>query len=135
MVNGVLSFEGRTAILRSDSTSSSQRKQDDIDKDFLNHRAMPCDAGSQNLVDRLFPPIVGKDLDLGIARKTLRLDRGAQSFDIDHTVAHHAAVVENVFCGHQPVADVEGQQSLFAASGDLPQHFPVPPAVLYLEPP
>src|SRR6266853_1223113 len=59
----------------------------------LHHRAMPRDAGLQNLVHRLVPPIVRKNLDLGITGKTLRLDRAAQRLDVDHAVAHHAAVV------------------------------------------
>src|ERR1700733_3145619 len=87
----------------------------------LYHRPMPPDAGLQHLVHRLLPPGIGENLDLGIAGKPLRLDRRSYRFDIDHAVAHHAAVVENVPGRHQPIADVKRQQALFARAGNLRQ--------------
>src|ERR1700738_875652 len=95
----------------------------------LHHRPMPRDAGLQDLVDRLLPPIVGKNLDLGIAAKTLRLDRPAQSLDVDHAIAHHAAVVENVLGRHQPVADVKRLEAILSGAFDLRQHIRIPPDV------
>ncbi|KAH2825287.1 hypothetical protein KXV85_011128, partial [Aspergillus fumigatus] len=61
----------------------------------LHHRHVPLDAGAEHFVHRPAPPVVGKDLDLGIAGKTLRLDGGADALDVDDAVAHHAAVVEH----------------------------------------
>ena len=40
-----------------------------------------------------------KNLDLGITGKPLRLDGGTNRSDVDHAVAHHAAVVQDVFVG------------------------------------
>src|SRR6202521_6178953 len=96
----------------------------------LNHGAMPRDTGLQDFIDRLSPPVVGKNLDLGITRKALRLDRAAYRFDIDHAVAHHAPVVENIPGRHQPVADMKGQQPVLAGADDLRQQFRVPPDVI-----
>src|SRR3954470_6406680 len=79
------------------------------DDSELDDGTMPLDAGAEHLIHRLGPPVVGKNLDLGIAAKTLRLDGGADALDVDDAVAHHAAVVEDIFGWHQPVADVEGE--------------------------
>ena len=63
----------------------------------------------------------------------MRLDRGAHRSDVDHAVAHHAAVVENVFGRHQPVADVKRKQSVFAGARDLRKQFRIPPDVIDVE--
>src|SRR4051794_40992176 len=97
------------------------------------HRLVPLDADLQHLIYRSAPPLAGKNFDLRIAGKALRFDRAAQGADIDHAVAHHAAVVEDVLCRHQPVADVEGQQAVFAGARDLRQHIRIPPDVIDVE--
>src|SRR5258708_1589180 len=94
---------------------------------------MPRDAGLQDLIDRLLPPIVGENLDLRKTRKTLRLDGAAQSLDVDYAVAHHAAVVEEAFCGHQPVADVKRLEAILSGAFDLRQYIRVPPDVIDVE--
>ena len=45
---------------------------------WSHHRLVPLDAGLQHLIHRLRPPVVRKDLDLGIAGIALRLDGGAE---------------------------------------------------------
>src|SRR5215469_5806456 len=99
----------------------------------LHHGPVPLDANAQDLVHRLVPPGVGKDLDLGIATKTLRLYRSADRTDVDDAVAHHAAVVENVLGRHQPVTDVEGEQPVAPRTRDLHHQVRVPPDVIDVE--
>jgi hypothetical protein len=99
----------------------------------LNHRPMPLDAGAQDLIHRTVPPRVGKDLDLGIAGKALRLDGTAQGLDIDDAVTHHAAIVEDVPGRHQPVADMKCEQPLLAGARDLRMHLDVPPDMIDVE--
>ena len=94
---------------------------------------MAFDAGPQNLIDRLCPPVVGENLDFGVTGKALRLDRAAHRSDIDHAVAHHAAVVENVSGRHQPVADVKRQQAIFSSADNLRQQLGIPPDVIDVE--
>src|ERR1700754_1477570 len=94
------------------------------------HGPVPRDTRPQHLIHRLAPPAVRENLDLGIAGKTLRLDRRAYRPDVDHTVAHHATVVENVLGRHQPVADVERQQPVFPGARDLRQYVRIPPDMI-----
>src|ERR1019366_7570790 len=72
-------------------------------------------------------------LDFGVAGEPQRLDGGTQAPDVDHAVAHHAAVVEKVRGRHQPVADVERQQAVFSRAFDLRQQIRVPPDVIDVE--
>src|SRR6266478_239411 len=81
---------GRTSQEPDEACRGNAGMQNEVSS---NHRPVPRDAGLQNLIHRLLPPVVGKNLDLGIAGKAMRLDRTAHRFDIDHTVAHHAAVI------------------------------------------
>ena len=76
------------------------------------------------------PPGFRQDLHLAGARKALRLDRRPELCDLDHAVAHHAAVEQEVAGRHQPVADVEGVDALAAGAGDLGVDFRVPPDVI-----
>src|SRR6201994_4506060 len=100
---------------------------------FLNDTAMSFDTGVQHLVDRLRPPVVRENLDLGIAAKALRLDGRTDRPDVDPAVAHHAAVVEDVPGRHQPVADVERKQAVAAGARDLAHQLRVPPDVIDVE--
>src|SRR4029453_6324407 len=59
-----------------------------------NHRPVPLDAGLQHLIHLPAPPVARKNLDFGIAGKSLRLDCGAERFDVDDAIAHHAAIIE-----------------------------------------
>src|SRR5450631_3673156 len=99
----------------------------------LHHRPMPFDAPLQHLVHGPLPPLAGKDLNLGIAGEALRLDRGAKRSDVDYAIAHHAAIVEDIFGRHQPVADMERQQTIAAGARDLAQQLRVPPDVIDVE--
>ena len=67
------------------------------------------------------------------SRQTLRLDRAADRFDVDHAIAHHAAIVEDVLGRHQPVADVKRQQAILAGARDLRQQLRVPPDMIDVE--
>jgi hypothetical protein len=40
--------------------------------------------------------------------------------DVDHTIAHHAAVIEDILRGHQPVADMKRQQAIFSRARFAP---------------
>ncbi len=62
----------KTLVARGPSTYGSRLKAGTTQA--LNHRAMPFDAGLQNLIHRPLPPIFRKNLDLGITLKTPRLD-------------------------------------------------------------
>ncbi len=73
----------------------------------LHDGSMLLDARSEYIIDRPAPPTVGKNLDFGIAREAFRLDSFAYRFDIDHTITHHSAIVEEVGSWHQPVTDVK----------------------------
>src|SRR3974390_2261664 len=72
------------------------------------HRFEPLDRGGQPLVAGPIPPILGENLDLLDAAEASGLDHAANGAKIDHAVAHHAAVGEEVLGRHQPVADVVG---------------------------
>jgi hypothetical protein len=94
---------------------------------------VPIDAGPQDLIDRFAPPVLGKNLDLAVTLKPFRLHRTAHRSDVDHAVAHHAAVVENVLGRHQPVADMKRQQAALSGARNLPQQLYVPPDVIDVE--
>jgi hypothetical protein len=94
---------------------------------------VPFDTDPEHFVERPLPPIIREDLDLGIAGITLRLDRAPQRSDVDDSVAHHTAVVEDVLGRHQPVADVEGQDAVAARARDLVHHLRIPPDVIDVE--
>ncbi len=77
------------------------------------------------------PPVLAReDLDLAVAGEARRLHPGADARDLDHAVAHHAAVVEQVARRHQPVADVEGEQPRAAGARDLRLELGIPPDVI-----
>src|SRR3989442_11713528 len=70
-------------------------------------------ADTEYLVGVALPPVeLGEDLDLVKARVARALDPGADARQVDHAVAHHAAVVEQVARRHQPVADMVGEDAL-----------------------
>src|SRR4029079_16386320 len=59
-------------------------------------------------------------------------DHGPDRPDVEHAVAHHAAVVERVLGFEQPVADMEaGDAALGALDGALERR--VPPDVIDIE--
>src|SRR5437588_12109774 len=96
-------------------------------------RPVPRDAGTEHVVHRPVPPPIRENLYFRIAAKSLRLNRRANRTDVDHAIAHHAAVVEDVFGRHQPVADVEGEQALLAGAGDLRHQLRIPPDMIDVE--
>src|SRR5215831_19796372 len=94
------------------------------------HGLMPLDADAQNLVGVALPPIVGgEDLDLAVAAVAGALHHGADRAQIDHAVAHHAAVEQQIGGGHEPIVDVVGED-VFAGARDLPFEVRIPPDVI-----
>ena len=80
------------------------------------------------------PPVVDReDLDLAVARETLVLDPAANLRDIDHAIAHHAPVVEQVGSWGEPIADVKRQQAALAGALDLRLELRVPPYVVEID--
>lgn len=69
-------------------------------------------ADLQDFVGRALPPVASReDFDLVEAGIAFRFHGFAQAGQVNHPVAHHAAVEQQVGGGHQPVAEVEGQQA------------------------
>src|SRR5205823_359426 len=89
-------------------------------------------ADLQSLGDRAFPPVGGReDLDLDEARIAGCLNIPADGGNIDDAVAHHAAVVEDVPCRKQPVADMKYEDAIRTAGAcDLSFEVRVPPYVI-----
>ena len=91
---------------------------------------MPIDARRNHFVRIALPPIeLGEDLGLVVAVVAGRLDERADSGDVDHAVAHHAAVEHQVAGLAQPVADVEGENAP-RCTGDLDRERRIPPHVI-----
>ena len=67
------------------------------------------------------------------SRQTLRFDGRSHGFDVDDAVAHHAAIVEDVFGRHQPVADVKREQAILPRARDLRHQIRIPPDVIDVE--
>src|SRR5690606_9689404 len=90
------------------------------------------DDSAQRLVAGPLPPVVPREnLDLLRAVIAGGLDHGANGFEVDDAVAHHAAVEEEVGGGHQPVADVVGEDAAHVSgAGDGGGEIGVPPDVI-----
>src|SRR5262249_18608332 len=74
------------------------------------HRLMALDADAQDLVGIARPPIVGgENFDLAVAAIARRLHQRADRAQVDHAVAHHAAVEQEVGGREEPVVDVVGE--------------------------
>src|SRR5256885_1205488 len=74
--------------------------------------AVPCDARVEHLAAIALPPVLAReDLDFAVALEARGLDPAADARDVDDAVAHHPAIVEQVARGHQPVADMKGEQA------------------------
>src|SRR3974390_2613034 len=59
----------------------------------LAYRSEALDAGLEYLVAGALPPILGgEDFDLLGSEKARSLDHAAEAHEVDHAVAHHAAV-------------------------------------------
>ena len=77
---------------------------------------MPFLADSQHFIRIAPPPVeLGEDLHLVKPGVAGAFDPRADARQVDHAIAHHAAVVEEIACRHQPVADVVGQDPLSGA--------------------
>src|SRR4051812_36983862 len=79
---------------------------------FSYNTAVAFDAQVQHMAVILLPPAVRKYFHLGISREALCFDPAADLANVDHAIAHHSAVIEQVGRGAQPIADVQGQQAL-----------------------
>ena len=75
---------------------------------------VPLLAGRQHFIAVAFPPAGRKNLHLVHASITGGLDPGANQRNIDHPVAHHAPVIQQISGRHQPVANVERQDAIFS---------------------
>src|ERR687896_474596 len=85
----------------------------------------------KDLVRVVLPPVAREDLDLDRAVVAGRLDLAADAPDVDHAIAHHAAIEQQVPGRHQPVADVEGEDATGGAgAADLRFEARVPPQVI-----
>src|SRR5262249_6179396 len=94
------------------------------------HGLMAFDADAQNLVGVALPPIVGgENLDLAVPTVAGALHHGADRAQIDHAVAHHAAVEQQIGGGHQPIVDVVGED-VFPGARDLLREVRIPPDVI-----
>ena len=81
---------------------------------------MALDARTEDFVRIALPPVVRrKDLDFVRPPVACGFHPGPDQRNVDHTVTHHAAIEEEIGCGHQPIADVECQQSPGMASRAL----------------
>ena len=76
---------------------------------------MPLDAGVEHLVRAALHQLSPRRSRPRVAREAGASIQRADARQVDHAVAHHAAVVEQVGGRHQPVADVVGEQALAAA--------------------
>ena len=88
---------------------------------------------AQHLVGVALPPVVrGEDLHFVRAAIAGSLHPGANQRHVDHAVAHHAAIEQQIGRRHQPVADVERQQAVRVAARALDFAFEVrvPPDVV-----
>ena len=57
------------------------------------------------------PPAVGEDFDFLEAGEAGGLDEGTHALEVDAAFAHETTVVEEVFGGNPPVADVVGEKA------------------------
>ena len=74
---------------------------------LLRDFGVPKLAGEEHLVGVALPPVVGrKDLDLVRTAVAGLLHPRADQRQIDHTIAHHAAIEKQIGGGHQQVHDV-----------------------------
>ena len=95
------------------------------------HRSVALGDDGQDLVGVALPPVVaGEDLDLDQAVVAGRLDQAADVGDVDHAVAHHAAIEQQILGRHQPVADMEAENAGGARALDLALELGVPPDVV-----
>src|SRR5260370_17867348 len=74
---------GRTSQEPDESCKGNAGMQNEVSS---NHRPVPRDAGLQDLIHRPLPPVLGKNLNLDIARKALRLDGPPAPLLIDHAL-------------------------------------------------
>ena len=68
-----------------------------------------------------------------MAMETRFLDLGADVLQVDHAIAHHAAVEQQVGRRHQPVADVEAEDALGSGTLDLLRQVRIPPDVIAVD--
>ena len=96
------------------------------------HRLQPLGAHTQRLGRRALPPVVlGEDLHFDRAGVAGLLHPAADARKVHHAVAHHAAIQQQVASRHEPVADVEREQTrLPAGACDLGLEGGVPPHVV-----
>jgi hypothetical protein len=77
------------------------------------------------------PPIFcRKDFNFAKALKALRLNPAPDFWNVDHPIAHHAPIVQQIAGGRKPIADMEGQQSFLASTFNLLLKFGIPPHVI-----
>src|SRR5260370_7180300 len=94
------------------------------------HRLVAFDADAHDLVGVALPPIVGgEDFDLAVAAIAGRFHHGADCAQVDHAVAHHAAVEQQIVGRKEPVIDVVGED-FFSGARDLAFKVGVPPDVI-----
>src|SRR5688572_15341128 len=88
-------------------------------------------AGAQYLVGIAPPPVELRE-DLHFLEPDVAgvFDPSPYPGQIDHAVAHHAAVVEEVPSGDQPVADVIGEHPFLCGAADLLLELRIPPHVV-----
>src|SRR6202048_1538340 len=94
------------------------------------HALVPLDADADDLVGIALPPVFGgENLDIAVPCIARILDQSAQAREVDDAVAGHAAVEHEIARGHEPIADVIGQDAPGAAR-DLPRQIRVPPDMI-----
>src|SRR5262245_60952184 len=100
---------------------------------FISTERQPLLAGAQHFVRVTLPPVeIGEDLHLLVAGVSGLLDAGTDARQIDHAVAHHAAVVEEFARIREPVADVVAEHALPGAR-DLSFELRIPPHVIHVD--
>ena len=80
---------------------------------------MSRNTGIEHHFAGLAPPVFGEDFNLGKALVTCMLHPLTTFFQFDDPITHHAAIVEQVTRGGEPIADVIGKQTFGTGTFDL----------------
>ena len=99
----------------------------------LTHRLVADAAQTQHLIGRVLPPFLGEDLHFVQAAIAGRLDPTAQPWKINHAIAHHAAIEQEIGGWDEPIANMKRENSPLAGALDLRLALRVPPHMVRID--